>query len=113
MWYVFLPCFPVLVVFKPIDHFFLFCSGVSNLEELVEVTNRACGGGHTLIEQHRRNPTKPPMVYRDENTPFRQSDRHLLETEVRGRDGHIYRGRMQSPVQLPTISRFGIIFLPK
>lgn len=73
-------------------------------------SNRACGGEHTLIEQHRRNPTKAQQQQQlngmlrsgeDGNT---YSERQQMETEVRGRDGHIYRGRAHSPV-LPDIIR--------
>ena len=72
------------------------------MDEFAAATNRACGGGHTLIDQHRRNPTKPPnTVYRDESSGF-STERQLMETEVRGRDGHIYKGRLQSPL-LPNI----------
>jgi len=81
--------------------------GVRDLDELVTQTNRACGGGHTLIEQHKRNPGKPPMFYREEqHTPFQPADHQLFETEVLGRDGHIYKGRIQSTA-LPSIPRKG------
>ena len=79
-------------------------SGVRDLDELVAQTNRFCGGSHTLIEQDRRNPTKPPMFYREEHTPFQPGERQLFETDVLGRDGHIYKGRIHTPT-LPEIPR--------
>eukprot|EP00111_Clytia_hemisphaerica_P021025 TCONS_00061998-protein len=73
--------------------------GVRDLDEFaVSATNRACGGEHTLIEQNRRNPTKNPNGAREDGCYGERQ----LETEVRGRDGHIYKGRLQS-AHLPDI----------
>lgn len=63
-----------------------------------------------MIEQHRRNPGKPAMFYREDHVPFNAGERQLLETDVLGRDGHVYKGRIQSPV-LPFIDTSVCIFL--
>lgn len=60
-----------------------------------------------MIEQHRRNPTKAQQqqqngMLRGGEDGSTYSERQQMETEVRGRDGHIYRGRVHSPV-LPNI----------
>lgn len=78
-------------------------SGLRDLDELAMASNRACGGEHTMIEQHRRNPTKAQQ--QQQNGMIRSGEdgsAQQMETEVRGRDGHIYRGRVHSPV-LPNI----------
>ncbi|XP_065665077.1 uncharacterized protein LOC100205411 [Hydra vulgaris] len=74
--------------------------GVKDLEELSFQTNRACGGAHTLIEQHKRNPSKNQTYFKDEGDHFQKEDKVI---DVLGRDGHIYKGNLQTP--LPAIPR--------
>ena len=57
-------------------------------------TNRPCGGVHTL-GQHRKNPGKPPMFYREDQSQFQPAERQRHETNVVGKDGHVYKGRKQ------------------
>lgn len=68
---------------------------VENFSELASQA-RSCGGGHTSVVQEQRNHGSPPMFYREEYTTFQHTDQQKYETNVMGRDGHVYKGRIQS-----------------
>jgi len=79
--------------------------GANELNELaIQTPNRPCGGVHTL-GQHRKNPGKPPMFYREDYSQFQPEERQRNETNVVGKDGHIYKGRkqVQQDNELPDI----------
>merc|ERR1712080_16631 len=71
--------------------------GVADLDDLSmpASANRPCGGIHTLAN-HRKNPNKPPMFYREDLSQFQPAQRQREETNVVGKDGHIYKWRQQN-----------------
>ena len=74
-----------------------FSSGAHDFDDLSSKTARACGGTHTLLDPQRRPVMKGTMYYREDILTF-QSDNVAgtdSEADVMGRDGHIYRGRVE------------------
>lgn len=81
----------------------LFISGVHNLQELAEVTARACGGIHTLTYPHSQAVVRGLQLNRDE-FDFLVPQKDFQPVDILGQDGHIYKGLLESlPPTLPHI----------
>ena len=82
---------------------FLSISGARNLQELAEVTARACGGVHTLTYPHSQAVVRGLQLNRDDfDLLLPQKD--FQPVDILGQDGHIYKGLLESlPPTLPHI----------
>lgn len=82
---------------------FLSISGACNLQELAEVTARACGGVHTLTYPHSQAVVRGLQLNRDDyELLLPQKD--FQPVDILGQDGHIYKGLLESlPPTLPHI----------
>ena len=84
---------------------FFFISGARNLQELAEVTARACGGIHTLTYPHSQAIVRGLQLNRDD-FDFLVPQRDFQSVDIRGQDGHIYKGLLDNlPPTLPEIQQ--------
>ncbi len=74
---------------------YLFFSGAHDLDDFAARTSRSCGGSHTLLDPQKRGMIKATMICRDETLPVEQPAEPIIEGDVMGRDGHIYKGRLE------------------
>ncbi|XP_013414945.1 glutamine-rich protein 2 isoform X3 [Lingula anatina] len=71
-------------------------------------TTRSCGGNHTTTFPHRRMTriTNTKDIYREEEIPAAYLALSREERDIKGSDGHVYRGRLdprsQIEARLPT-----------
>ncbi|XP_068670305.1 glutamine-rich protein 2-like [Montipora foliosa] len=80
-------------------------SGARNLQELAEVTARACGGIHTLTYPHSQAIVRGLQLNRDD-FDFLVPQRDFQSVDIRGQDGHIYKGLLDNlPPTLPEIQQ--------
>lgn len=80
----------------------LFISGARNLQELAEVTARACGGIHTLTYPHSQAVVRGLQL--NGEFDFLVPEKDLRPVDILGQDGHIYKGLLDSlPPTLPRI----------
>lgn len=80
----------------------LFISGARNLQELAEVTARACGGIHTLTYPHSQAIVRGLQL--NSEFDFLVPDKDFRPVDILGQDGHIYKGLLDSlPPTLPRI----------
>ena len=95
----------IMKVCKPMGNLkrffsFLSISGVRNLQELAEVTARACGGVHTLTYPHSQAVVRGLQLNRDDfDLLLPQKD--FQPVDILGQDGHIYKGLLESLPHIP------------
>lgn len=86
---------------KPFCSFFI--SGVRDLQELAEVTARACGGVHTLTYPHSQAVVRGLQLNRGD-FDFLVPQKDVKPVDILGQDGHIYKGLLETlPPTLPHI----------
>lgn len=72
-----------------------------NLQELAEVTARACGGVHTLTYPHSQAVVRGLQLNSEFDFLVPQKD--VQPVDILGQDGHIYKGLLDSLPTLPHI----------
>lgn len=98
-------CSGITKVCKPMGNLkrffsFLSISGARNLQELAEVTARACGGVHTLTYPHSQAVVRGLQLNRDDfDLLLPQKD--FQPVDILGQDGHIYKGLLESLPHIP------------
>ena len=73
---------------------------MQDLESLAFQTTRACGGSHTFLEMQRRNSSRPNVLSRESTYGVNSPD-FLVDIEVMGKDGRVYRSRQDPLPPLP------------
>lgn len=82
----------------------MFVSGARNLQELAEVTERACGGIHTLTYPHCQAVVRGLQLNGELDFLVPQKD--FQPVDILGQDGHIYKGLLDTLTPaLPHISQ--------
>lgn len=82
----------------------MFASGARNLQELAEVTARACGGIHTLTYPHSQAVIRGLQLNGEFDFLVPQKD--FQPEDILGQDGHIYKGLLDTlPPTLPRITQ--------
>ncbi|XP_022089395.1 uncharacterized protein LOC110978585 isoform X4 [Acanthaster planci] len=72
------------------------------------LTNRSCGGSHTMTYPHRRTTRMANLtgIVREEDDNLNNFINGRIEADIQGQDGHIYKGRIgpDDLERLPTIA---------
>ncbi|KAK2570062.1 Glutamine-rich protein 2 [Acropora cervicornis] len=77
-------------------------SGARNIQELAEVTARACGGIHTLTYPHSPAIVRGLQLNRDD-LDLLVPQKDFQSVDIQGQDGHIYKGLLDGLSPLPEI----------
>lgn len=89
------------LVLKSVQRFVLLSSGAQDLQELAEMTDRACGGGHTLTYPHSRAIFRGLQFNKEEFEFLAPVQKELQAVDILGQDGHIYKGLVENLPCLP------------